>query len=187
MKQNLIPEQRVLDEVRKAISEGIDINPARVEPESSLITDLGAESLDFLDINYRLEQTFAIKMARRSVLDHMEELFGEETAIDSDGKLTDKAARVLAIRYDGSGKQIQAGMDMDDLPAMVTVSSIVEGVMSLLDSLPEKCVNCGAANWGLQDETLITCGACGEAGTFTNGDDLIQIWLKQVQENEKIF
>ena len=27
MKQNLIPEQRVLEEVRKAISEGIDINP----------------------------------------------------------------------------------------------------------------------------------------------------------------
>ncbi len=92
MKQNLIPEQRVLDEVTKAISEGIDINPLRVKAESSLIKDLGAESLDFLDINYRLEQTFGIKMARRSVLDHMEELFGEESAIDSDGKLTDKAA-----------------------------------------------------------------------------------------------
>lgn len=187
MKQNLIPEQRVLDEVRKAISEGIDISPERVKPESSLITDLGAESLDFLDINYRLEQSFAIKMARRSVLDHMEELFGEESAIDSDGKLTNKAARVLALRYDGSGAQIQAGMDMDDLPAMVTVSSIVEGVMNLLDSMPEKCANCGTSNWSLQDETRITCGACGEAVTFTNGDDLIQNWLKQVQEKEKIF
>ncbi len=68
--------------------------PKIIKPQSSLIKDLGAESLDFLDINYRLEQTFGIKMARRSVLDHMEELFGEETAIDSDGKLTDKAAKV---------------------------------------------------------------------------------------------
>src|SRR5208283_3410134 len=161
MKQNLIPEQRVLSEVTKAISEGIDINPVRVKPESSLIKDLGAESLDFLDINYRLEQTFGIKMARRSALDHMEELFGEESAIDSDGKLTGKAARVLAMRYDGSGRQIVAGMDMDELPAMVTVSSIAEMVMNLLDSLPEKC-NCGAGNWGLQDETRIHCGSCGE-------------------------
>ena len=64
MKQNLIPEQRVLEEVKKAISEGIDINPASVKPESSLMKDLGAESLDFLDINYRLEQTFGIKMAQ---------------------------------------------------------------------------------------------------------------------------
>ncbi len=187
MKQNLIPEQRVLEEVRKAISEGIDIKPERVKPESSLMKDLGAESLDFLDINYRLEQTFGIKMARRSVLDHMEELFGEESAIDSDGKLTGKAAEVLAIRYDGSGYKLDAGMDMDDLPAMVTVSAIVEGVMNLLDTLPEKCVSCGAQSWDLHEETHIHCGPCGEAAAFTSGDDLTQIWLKQVQENKKIF
>ncbi len=187
MKQNLISEQRVLSEVTKAISEGIDINPVRVKPESSLIKDLGAESLDFLDINYRLEQTFGIKMARRSVLDHMEELFGEESAIDSDGKLTDKAAAVLALRYDDSGKQVQAGMDMDELPAMVTVSSIVEGVMNLLDSLAEKCVNCGAQNWSLKDETRIHCGSCSEEATFTSGDDLIQTWLKEIQESKNIF
>ena len=187
MKQNLIPEQRVLEEVSKAISEGIDIKLARVKPESSLMKDLGAESLDFLDINYRLEQTFGIKMARRSVLDHMEELFGEESAIDSDGKLTGKAAEVLAVRYDGSGKKLHAGMDMDDLPAMVTVSSIVEGVMNLLDTLPEKCVDCGAQSWDLQEATRIHCGSCGEVATFTSGDDLIEIWLKQVQENKKIF
>jgi acyl carrier protein len=187
MKQNLIPEQRVLEEVRKAISEGIDINLDVVRPESSLMKDLGAESLDFLDINYRLEQTFGIKMARRSVLDHMEELFGEETAIDADGKLTGKAAAVLALRYDGSGYKLDAGMDMDDLPAMVTVSSMADGVMNLLDTLPEKCVNCGAQNWVLQEETRIRCGSCEEAATFTSGDDLMQIWLKQVQEDKKIF
>src|SRR5208337_4392810 len=155
MKQGIISEHRVIEEVTKAISEGLDIAPARVLLESSLIKDLGAESLDFLDINYRLEQTFGIKMARRSVLDHMEELFGEESAIDSDGKLTEKASEVLALRYDGSDKQVQAGMDMDELPPMVTVSSIVEVVMNLLDSLAEKCVNCGAQNWSLKDETRI--------------------------------
>jgi acyl carrier protein len=187
MKQKFIAEQRVLEEVRKAISEGIDIDPARIEPESSLIRDLGAESLDFLDINYRLEQTFGIKMARRSVLDHMEELFGEETAVDSDGKLTDRAVTVLAMRSDGSGSEIHPGTDMDDLPATVTVSSIAEMVMNLLDTLPEKCTACGAQNWALKEETLIECGSCGEAAAFTNGDDLIESWLKQVQESKKIF
>ncbi|SPF41986.1 hypothetical protein SBDP1_370004 [Syntrophobacter sp. SbD1] len=184
MKQNLIPEQRVLEEVTKAIAEGIDIHPAIIKPESSLMKDLGAESLDFLDINYRLEQSFGIKMARRSVLDHMEELFGEESAIDSDGKLTGKAAEVLSMRYDGAGLQIQAGMDMDELPSMVTVSSIVEVVMNLLDTLPDKCVNCGAGNWSLQEETRIQCGSCNEAASFTSGDDLTQDWLKQIQESK---
>jgi acyl carrier protein len=187
MNQNLIAEQRVLEEVTKAISEGIDINPASVKPESSLMKDLGAESLDFLDINYRLEQTFGIKMARRTILDHMEEMFGEETAIDSDGKLTGKAAQVLAMRYDGTGNEIHAGMDMDELPAMVTVSSIAEMVMNLLNTLPEKCAECGAQSWTLKEETHIHCGSCGEAAGFTSGDDLIEAWLEQIQENKKIF
>lgn len=186
MKQNLIPEQKVLAEVVKSISEGIDINPKTIKPENSLIKDLGAESLDFLDINYRLEQTFGIKMARRSVVDHVEELFGEESAIDSDGKLTEKAAKVFSIRYDGTGYQFQGGMDMDELPAFVTVRSIADGVMNLLDTLPEKC-ECGASNWVLEDKSKIKCGSCGEAAAFTNGDDLIEIWLKQVQEQKKIF
>jgi acyl carrier protein len=187
MKQNLIPEEKVMEEVIKSISEGIDVNPKNIKPNSSLIKDLGAESLDFLDINYRLEQTFGIKMARRSVLDHMEELFGEESAIDSDGKLTDKAARVFSFRYDGSVNQVEAGMDMDELPSMVTVKSITDVVATLLDTLPAKCTGCGAVTWELQDGTRIQCSACGEPAAFTNGDDLTEIWLKQVQKSEKIF
>lgn len=187
MKQNLIAEQRVMEEVKRAIAEGIDIDPAGIKPESSLMKDLGAESLDFLDINYRLEQTFGIKMARRSVIDHMEELFGEESAIDSDGKLTGKAAEVLAMRYDGPGAQIRSGMDMDELPVMVTVASMAEGVANLLDTLPESCTNCGARDWTLGEETRIACGSCSEPASFTSGDDLIEAWLKQVQEDKKIF
>ncbi len=187
MKQNLIAEQRVMDEVKKAIAEGIDIDPGRIKPESSLMKDLGAESLDFLDINYRLEQTFGIKMARRTVIDHMEELFGEESAIDAEGKLTAKAAEVLAMRYDGHGDKINSGMDIDELPVMVTVSSIVEGVTNLLDTLPEKCSNCGAGDWKVEEESRVVCGSCAEPAEFTSGDDLIEDWLNKIQEEKKIF
>jgi len=63
MKQDLITEQKVFDEVKKAIVETLRVDESQIKPESSLIKDIGAESLDFLDINYRLEQTFGIKMA----------------------------------------------------------------------------------------------------------------------------
>lgn len=185
MKQTLIPEEKVLEEVRKAISEGLDIDPERVKPESVLIKDLGAESLDFLDINYRLEQTFGIKMARHSVLEHMEEMFGEESAIDSNGKLTEKAVKVLGLRFNGNN--LKPGMDMDELPSAVTVQSIADGVMNLLDSLPGSCSNCGKQEWKLGEENRVQCGACSEFAVFSNGDDMIDTWLSQVQEKEKIF
>lgn len=187
MKQNFISEQKVFEEVKKAISEGLDIDPAGVKLESSLIKDLGAESLDFLDINYRLEQTFGIKMARHTILEHMEEMFGEESAIDSDGKLTANAAKVLGSRYNDPAFRIEAGMDMDELPAIVTVQSLVDGVMNLLDSMADQCANCGGKTWKLEDQSHIQCSSCGEAAVFTNGDDLIDNWLQEVQEEEKVF
>jgi hypothetical protein len=78
-------------------------------------------------------------------------------------------------------------MDMDELPSMVTVKSIVEVLRNLLDTLPEKCAGCGATNWGIEDGTHIQCLSCGEPAAFTNGDDLTEIWLKRVQDSEKIF
>ena len=77
MKQDLITEEKVLDELKKAVEETLSVDEASIKPGSSLINDLGAESLDFLDINYRLEQTFGIKMARHFILEHIEEMFGE--------------------------------------------------------------------------------------------------------------
>ena len=50
--------QKISDTLAGAL--GIDKNDVR--PESSLVKDLGAESIDFIDIIFRLEKTFDIKI-----------------------------------------------------------------------------------------------------------------------------
>lgn len=187
MSQNRITEEKVFEELKKAIVETLRVDEGLITMESSLINDLGAESLDFLDINYRLEQAFGMKMARHFVLEHIEEMFGEGTAIDEDGRLTDKAIELLKIRFGNNMPQLQSGMDMDEIPAMVTVQSMVQGVMDILSSLPDKCSGCGNSAWQSDDGTKIKCGSCGESATFANGDDLIKAWLNRVQEEKKIF
>lgn len=180
MKQELITEQRVFDELKKAIIETLRVDEKTIKPESSLMKDLGAESLDFLDINYRLEQAFGIKMARHFVLEHIEEMFGEGTAIDEDGKLTEKSIEMLRMRFGEDMPDLQPGMDMDEVPAFITVQSIASGVMDILNSLPEKCTHCGNTAWKTEDGSRITCGSCGESAAFTNGDDLTREWLNNV-------
>ncbi len=187
MKQNLIPEETVLEEVKRGIVETLNIDKNSIKPESSLIKDLGAESLDFLDVNYRLEQTFGIKMARHFVLEHAEEMFGEGSAIDGNGQLTDKAITFLKIRLGDNPAGLHPGMDMDEVPVLITVQSIAKGVMDILDSLPEKCPSCGNSEWKAENGVRIKCGSCGEYAAFTNGDDLIKAWLAKVQEEKKIF
>ena len=186
MSQSYISEEKVFEELKKAAVETLSVDGNSIKPESSFINDLEAESLDFLDINYRLEQAFGMKMARHFVLEHIEEMFGEGTAIDENGQLTEKAIELLKIRFtdEGSGDSsaLKPGMDMDEVPSLITAKSMTRGVMDILDSLPEKCSNCGNPAWQSDNGVRIKCGSCGEYATFTNGDDLIKEWLTKVQE-----
>lgn len=187
MKQNLVTEDKVIDAVKEAVAETLSIEKDTIETDSSLIQDLDAESLDFLDINYRIEQAFGFKMARHFILEHIEEMFGEGSAIDEDGKLTEKAVELLKFRLGDDLKGVTAGTDMDDIPSHITIRTLASGSMDILDSLPENCTNCNAQAWKAEDGAHITCGSCGEPAAFVNGDDLARQWLKAVQEEKKIF
>ena len=187
MVQNLVSEEKVIDALKQAVVETLNTDKSIIKPESSLINDLGAESLDFLDINYRIEQAFGIKMARHFILEHIEEMFGEGIAIDDDNLLTEKAVQLLNIRFGETLPDLSPGIDMDEVPAFITIQSMAEGVMDILNSLPEKCQGCGNSAWKTDDGIRINCESCGEPATFTNGDDLIKEWLTNVQDKQKIF
>ncbi len=184
--QHLVSEERVVEEIKKSIGESLRIDPASIAAENSLIQDLGAESLDFLDINYRLEQAFGIRMARHFVLEHVEEMFGEGAAIDDKGRLTERGAQLLKIRLGDRQEALQAGMELDQATGLITVQSMARGIMDVLNSLPESCPHCGAS-WQSDNGARVRCGACGKDAVFKNGDELTQEWLKRVQEEQKIF
>lgn len=187
MPNHLVSEETVFKELKVAIVETLQVDEGSIEPGSSFTNDLGAESLDFLDINYRLEQSFGIKMARHFVLEHIEEMFGEGSAIDDDGLLTDKSVALLNLRYSEHMLEFKPGMDMDDVPAMVTVESFTKGVMDILNTIPEQCAKCSSTEWKSEDGMKVCCGSCGESATYMNGDDLIVDWLTKVQQEKKIF
>ena len=51
---------QVFEKVRETFVEALGVEPDEVSLKARVIDDLGAESLDFLDIAYRLEQSFKI-------------------------------------------------------------------------------------------------------------------------------
>lgn len=185
--QSLISQERVMAELKLALAEALRVPEAGILPESSIVRDLGADSLDFLDVNFRLEQGFGIKMARSHFLEHVEEMFGEGTALDAQGRLTEKAMRLVRMRYQGEepGK-LADGLALADVSALITVRVLASVVLAILDTLPSSCA-CGASAWRAEDGAHITCGACGEAASFTNGDELTRAWLAQVQESTGLF
>ena len=54
----------ILENVRNTLVEALAVEPDEVTEDATLQGDLGAESIDFLDIVFRLEKGFNIKIPR---------------------------------------------------------------------------------------------------------------------------
>ena len=55
-------QDEILAKVQEILVEALGVDDEEVKPEKTLMGDLGAESIDFLDIVFRLEKAFGIKI-----------------------------------------------------------------------------------------------------------------------------
>ena len=85
----------IFEKVQATLVDALGVDEEEVTQEATLQGDLGAESIDFLDIVFRLERNFGIKIPRG-------ELFPENLMADpewiADGKLTAKGVDELKSR-----------------------------------------------------------------------------------------
>jgi acyl carrier protein len=88
-------KDEIFSKVQEALVDALGVEEDEVTREATLQEDLGAESIDFLDIVFRLEKSFDIKIERG-------ELFPEDilTSTDyvQDGKLNEKGLALLKQR-----------------------------------------------------------------------------------------
>lgn len=87
--------EAIFDKVRTVLVDALAVDEDDVTPTATLTGDLGAESIDFLDIVFKLEQAFGFKIAQG-------ELFPENVSQDPeyvrDGKVTPKGIATLKER-----------------------------------------------------------------------------------------
>jgi acyl carrier protein len=186
MANALVGEARVQEEVRKALGKALRKDPAAIPLDASVVVDLGGSSLDFLDVTFRLEQAFGIRMAHTVLLDHVEEAFGEGKAIDPSGRLTPAAVALLKERL-GDVPALAEGMFADEVPALITAGNLSSNVLDILAELPAACTHCKAVAWKSPDGAKVVCGACGKAAAYPDGDALTRRWVESVQREKRLF
>jgi len=80
-------DQEILASTTECLVDALGVEEDEVTPEATLVGDLGAESIDFLDIIFRLEQVFNIRIPRGELFP--EDLLTGEGNVEN-GKLTIK-------------------------------------------------------------------------------------------------
>jgi acyl carrier protein len=115
------------ERVAQALVEALGVKRNDITPETSLAGDLEAESIDFLDVVFRLEKDFGIEIARG-------ELFPQELLRDpamvSNGHLTADGVKALRERFSFPElSTLKPGLSIEDLMNnMLTVKLIVDYV-----------------------------------------------------------
>ncbi|MFQ3592560.1 MAG: acyl carrier protein [Gemmataceae bacterium] len=89
-------QEEIFSKVSNTLVEALNVDEEDIQLSSTLQGDLGAESIDFLDIVFRLEREFGIKIPRDELFP--ESIFKGDPEFVQDGKVTPKGLAELRER-----------------------------------------------------------------------------------------
>jgi len=125
-----ITQEEVFGKVQEALVDALGVDDDEVTSEAKLVADLGAESIDFLDIVFRLEKAFGIKIDQN-------ELFPESVLSDpqyvADGKVTDNGMAELRRRLPHANLEaFDQSRAVSEFADVFTVDAIVKFINTKL-------------------------------------------------------
>ena len=117
-----------LTKVQAIIADALYMDAEQVTADANLMRDLGAESIDFLDIIFRLEKEFGIKIPKGDIERRAKgDLTDEQFAVG--GRLTDAAlVRVRALLSELNPAEVKPGLMVRDIASLFTVQTFVRMV-----------------------------------------------------------
>jgi acyl carrier protein len=118
--------------VVKVLVDALNVDEEEVTPGASLQGDLGAESIDFLDIVFRLEREFGIVIPRGELFP--ESVFQGDPEFVQEGKVTDQGMSELRSRMPYADlADFDQDRRVEDVPRLFTVEMVTRYITWKLD------------------------------------------------------
>ena len=125
-------QDEIYHKVSHTLVEALNVDEAEVKRDATLQGDLGAESIDFLDIVFRLEREFGIKIPRGELFP--ESIFQGDPELIQDGKVTEKGMDELRNKMPFADlTRFEESRDVSQISDLFTVELItryVEGKLA---------------------------------------------------------
>jgi len=123
-----LSHDEIYSKVQGVLVDALGVDEDEVTPAASLRGDLGAESIDFLDITFRLEKAFTTDPTQPFKIPRGD-LFPEELdpSFVQDGKLTDAGLTEVRRRLPHADlSQLESTRDIALVPNLFAVQDIVD-------------------------------------------------------------
>ncbi len=121
-------KDEVFEKVQEALVDALGVDDDEVTPQATMVGDLGAESIDFLDIVFKLEKAFSIQIPR-------DELFPDDILTNAeyvkDGKVTEQGLVKLRERMAFADlTKFEQNPQVQDFGNLLTVQDLCNYVSS---------------------------------------------------------
>ena len=123
----------VLEKVRRAFADALGLGLDEVDFSSGVLGDLGAESLDLLDIAFRLERAFDIRIPRGGIEQTGRQGLGEKEPYEVGGVLTRAALdRLAEAMPEVPRAEFRDGLKVSEVATLLRVGTFYNIVTGLL-------------------------------------------------------
>ena len=125
-------QEEIYTKVSATLVEALNVEEDEISPDATLQGDLGAESIDFLDIVFRLEREFAIKIPRGELFP--ESIFQGDPEFVHDGKVTQRGIDELRERMPFAElDKFEEDPQVSNIGDLFTVEMITRYIQGKLD------------------------------------------------------
>jgi acyl carrier protein len=126
-------QEEIYTKVSATLVEALNVDEDEIQPTSTLQGDLGAESIDFLDIVFRLEREFGIKIPRGELFP--ESIFQGDPEFVQDGKVTDRGLQELRTRMPFADlSKLESNPELKAIGDLFTVEMIARFIQGKLSA-----------------------------------------------------
>ena len=126
----------VFPKVAATVADALGCDEDDVKRDSSLINDLGAESIDFLDLVFRLERAFKIKIPRGKIVEDSRGALSE-AEFEQKGLVTDRGlAQLKAFLSEVPSERFRTPLKVAEIPRLFTAETFCKLVIRAQRSAP---------------------------------------------------
>ena len=119
----------VFPKVADTIADALGCDVDDVKRDSSLINDLGAESIDFLDLVFRLERAFKVKIPRGKIVEDSRGTL-TEAEFEQKGLVTERGLTQLrAFLSEVPADRFRAPLKVAEIPRLFTAETFCKLVI----------------------------------------------------------
>lgn len=126
----------VFPKVADTIADALGCDLEEVKRDASLINDLGAESIDFLDLVFRLERAFKVKIPRGKIVEDSRGTLSE-AEFEQKGLVTDQGlSQLKAFLSEVPAERFRTPLKVAEIPRLFTAETFCKLVIRAQRATP---------------------------------------------------